>query len=289
MRRWFAALAFALAALGVGAAAAPALAAPAHHSSRHAHHGVAAPDATAATEGSALSGPFSNWAAIVVAGDYHAAHTNNPTETFDNARRDVSAELIRKGFSATNLREFSVRPQLYPDTKPLKSDPQPIYDELKELAQHATAGCLVYFSSHGAPQGVVVDGQLVSPDDMDAMISSACGKRPTIVIISACFSGVFVPALADGNRMILTAARPDRSSFGCSESDKYPYFDACMLKVLPAAHDFIALGPAVQACVAQKEADTGMRPASEPQFWVGPRLRPILPLMALRPDPRPSG
>ena len=34
--------------------------------------------------------PFADWAAIVVSGDFHAAHTNNPTETFDNARRDVS-------------------------------------------------------------------------------------------------------------------------------------------------------------------------------------------------------
>jgi hypothetical protein len=262
MRGWFTALAVALAGLILGAA------------------GAAAGE---------TAGPFSNWAAVVVAGDYHAAHTNNPTETFDNARRDVSAELIRKGFSPANLREFSVRPQLYPDTRPGKSDPQPIYDALKDLAGRATAGCLVYFSSHGAPQGVVVDGQLLSPDDMDGMITSACGKRPTIVIISACFSGVFVPALADSNRMILTAARPDRSSFGCSESDKYPYFDACMLQVLPSAHDFVALGPAVQACVANREVETGMRPASEPQFYVGAQLRPILPLMALRPDSRPSG
>jgi hypothetical protein len=45
----------------------------------------------------------------------------------------------------------------------------------------------------------------------------------------------------------------------------------------------------VQTCVADKETETGMRPPSEPQFFVGPGLRPILPLMALRPDPRPSG
>jgi hypothetical protein len=231
----------------------------------------------------ACAGPFTNWAAIVVSGDFHAAHTNNPTETFDNARRDVSAELIRKGFSPTNLREFSVRPELYPQVKPGKSDLDPIYEGLRSLTQQATGGCLVYFTSHGAPQGVVLDGQLVPPQTVDQLISEACGKRPTVVIISACFSGVFVPALADTNRMILTAARPDRSSFGCSESDKYPYFDACMLQVLPSAHDFVALGPEVQQCVAQRERQTGAAPPSEPQFWVGPALRPILPLMAFAP------
>jgi hypothetical protein len=83
--------------------------------------------------------------------------------------------------------------------------------------------------------------------------------------------------------MILTAARPDRSSFGCSESDKYPYFDACMLKVLPSAHDFVAAATAAQTCVADKETETGMSPPSEPQLFVGPALRPTLPLMVFPP------
>jgi hypothetical protein len=253
MRRWLAPLAVALAAVFAGAA------------------------------GPAAAGPFSNWAAVVVSGDFHAAHTNNPTETFDNARRDVAAALIRKGFAAANVRQFSVRPELYPDTKPGKADLDPIYNGLKDLAHTATGGCLVYFSSHGSPQGVVLNGQILPPALMDEMVSSACGERPTIVVISACFSGVFIPALAGPNRMILTAARPDRSSFGCSESDKYPYFDTCMLKVLPTAHDFVAVSSAVQACVADKELETGMHPASEPQVYIGAALRPILPLMALAP------
>jgi hypothetical protein len=89
--------------------------------------------------------------------------------------------------------------------------------------------------------------------------------------------------------MILTASRPDRTSFGCGEDDKYPYFDDCFLSSAPTARDFAALGRAVQACVAQKERDTGAEPASEPQLWIGPGLRPILPLWAfVRPPPRES-
>ncbi len=228
--------------------------------------------------------PFDNWAAIVVAGDFHAAHTDNPTETFDNARRDVSLALEKVGFAPANLREFSVRPERYADTKPLKSDLQPIYETLRDLTAHATGGCLIYFTSHGAPQGLVLGDNLIPPGIMDQLITQTCGRRPTVVIISACFSGVFVPVLADRNRMILTAARPDRSSFGCSESDKYPYFDTCFLKVIPTVHDFAALGPAVQACVAHREAETGAKPASEPQFSVGASLRPMLPLLTF-----PSG
>ena len=36
--------------------------------------------------------PFQNWAAVVVAGDFHA-HDGQASEGFDNARRDVSRAL----------------------------------------------------------------------------------------------------------------------------------------------------------------------------------------------------
>jgi len=236
-----------------------------------------------ARPGVAGAGPFSDWAAIVVAGDYHAAHSEQQTEAFDNARRDVAAELVRKGFSPGNVLQFSVRPERYADTRPGKADLEPIYDGLKALAQRATAGCLIYFSSHGAPQGVVLNDHMLPPALMDDMVQSACGSRPTIVIISACFSGVFIDAMKANNRMILTAARPDRASFGCGESDRYPFFDTCVLKVWPEVHDFAAIGPKVQACVAAREIELGAAPPSEPQLYIGPGLRPILPLMAFPP------
>ena len=136
-----------------------------------------------------------------------------------------------------------MRPELYPDIKPGKADLEPIYRlaDRAGRAGHRRLPDLLLLARRAAGSGA--GRPILPPQIMDQMISSACGRRPTIVIISACFSGVFVPALADANRMILTAARPDRSSFGCSESDKYPYFDACMLKVLPSAHDFVGAGP----------------------------------------------
>ncbi len=86
-----------------------------------------------------------------------------------------------------------------------------------------------------------------------------------MVVISACYSGVFVPILAGSNRMVLTAARPDRTSFGCGEADRYPYFDQCVLESMPAAPDFAALGRAAQRCVATREqaetADPALRAA----------------------------
>jgi hypothetical protein len=227
----------------------------------------------------AADGPFARWAVVVVAGDWHA-HSGGPTEAFDNARRDVSLSLARLGFSPNAIRQYSVRPRRYPAVKPGKTDLRRIQAGLRDLAVKNPAGCLFYISSHGAPEGVQVDDGVLPPPLLAAMIDDACPARPTIVVVSACFSGVFVRPLQKDDRMILTAARSDRTSFGCSEDDKYPYFDDCFLSSATTAHDFAALGRAAQACVARKERDTGMEPASEPQLWIGPGLRPLLPLYA---------
>jgi hypothetical protein len=240
--------------------------------------GLAAPAATQTT-GPLQASPFRDWAAVVVAGDWHA-HSGGPSEAFDNARRDVAHALEQAGFQRTNLRQYSVRPERYADARPGKSDLPTIYNDLADLTSKTAAGCLFYLSSHGSPAGAVVDDRILAPGVLDAMLDRTCGARPTVVVISACFSGVFVPTLARANRMVLTAARPDRSSFGCGEANRYPYFDDCFLQSMKGAHDFPALGRAVQACVAAKEIETGAEPPSEPQLFVGGTLKPILPLLA---------
>ncbi len=232
---------------------------------------------------------FADWAAIIVAGDYHAAHTDNPTETFDNARRDVAHAFEKAGFSPANLIQFSVRPQRYPADAPHKTDPQGIFDDLRALTARAPGGCLIYFTTHGSPEGIVLDGSLATPRLLKTIVSNSCGARPTVIILSACFSGVFIPALKGANRMILTAARADRASFGCSEADTYPFFDGCVLQALPAATGFLDLGPAVQTCVAKRERAEGAGPPSKPQLAIGKSIRPLLGALLFRPAPAKEG
>ncbi len=229
--------------------------------------------------------PFENWAAVVVAGDWHA-HSGGPSEAFDNARHDVSQELVRMGFKPDNLRELSVRPDLYKSEHLAKSTPKAIYDALVDVTARGPEGCLVYMSSHGAPNGIVIDQSILPPGILGSILDRTCGERPSVVVISACFSGIFVPELASGNRMILTAARPDRTSFGCGESNKYPFFDECFLQSTPISKDFPSLARAVQACVSARELREGMSPPSEPQLFIGPQIRPVLPLYMF-PTPLP--
>jgi hypothetical protein len=227
------------------------------------------------------AGPFADWTAVVVAGDYQA-HEGGATEAFDNARRDVAKTLVTLGFDKGAVRQFSVRPQRYPIEAPGRADVKSLHEALTTRARTAKAGCLFYISTHGSPEGVILGKTLLRPHRLAAMLDDACPERPSVVVISACFSGVFIPPLQKNDRLILTAARPDRASFGCGESDKYPYFDDCFLSSAPQAKDFAALGAGVQGCVARKEKETGAEPASEPQVWVGAALRPMLPLYAFQ-------
>ncbi|MDB5439150.1 MAG: peptidase [Caulobacteraceae bacterium] len=234
--------------------------------------------------------PFANWAAVVAAGDYRD-HDGAPSEIFDNARRDVSSGLIADGFSKANLTQFSIFPDRYPEPKPSQTDQTLIGARLVDEAKTATSGCLYYYTSHGAQDAGAIWAAtpitVIDPGLLNQVLDIACGSRPTVVVVSACFSGFYVPFLAAPNRMIMTAARADRTSFGCGATDKYPYFDDCFISSLKTAHDFVALGSAVQACVATKEkalqaaGDSNILP-SEPQISIGADIAKTLPGLAFR-------
>ncbi len=230
---------------------------------------------------------FKDWAAVVVAGDFAGAHNEGDTEAFDNARRDVSRALVdRLGFAPENVRQFSVRPERYPDTRPGRSRLFEIHDGLAETARKATGGCLFYFTSHGIQYGAFLNSEdpkkqtVILPQVMAELVDSACPDRPSIVIISTCFSGVNVPALQQPNRMVMTASAKDRSSFGCGQQNTYPYFDDCFLQSVKVVKTLGALPPAVSSCVERMERQTGMAPPSMPQVWIGSTMRPMLMLYA---------
>jgi hypothetical protein len=225
---------------------------------------------------SLAAGGFSDWAAIVVAADYHA-HSGADSEVFDNARHDISGELVRMGFAPNNVMQFSVRPERYPADQPRHSDGQTIATSLWDLSNRTTGGCFAYFTSHGNTDGIELGDDMLSPKKMNQIISNACGDRPTVVVVSACFSGVFVPELAAPNRMIMTAARPDRTSFGCGEMFRYTFFDDCMVQSLPASGDFPDLAKNVSACVAAKEKAQKLQWSSEPQVSIGAQVAASLP------------
>ena len=217
---------------------------------------------------SASANGFASWSAIVVAGDFRA-HSGAPSEVFDNGRRDITKSLEGLGFVPSHIKQFSVKPEQDTANNPLRSTMETVDTEFRKLARQSSGGCFLYFTSHGAPQGILIGDNIVAPNVIAQMVNDACGDRMTVVVVSACFSGVFVPALRTENRMIITAARPDRTSFGCGEANVYTFFDQCFLESVPQSRDFPMLAGKIQDCVRQRETAEGATPPSEPQVSIG--------------------
>ncbi len=212
----------------------------------------------------AFAAGFSDWAVLLVAGDDHA-HSGAQSQVFDNARRDLAASFAGIGFSRNNMVQFSVEP----DKEAQETGTTAIANALWDVTDRAKGGCLIYFTSHGTGDGIVTNGTVLGPDLFSKMVDNSCGKRPSIVVMSACFSGQFVPVLAGDNRMVFTAARPDRTSFGCGEQDHYTFFDGCFLQALPGSTDFAGLADKTRACVSKQEQELGVDYPSEPQLYIG--------------------
>ena len=145
---------------------------------------------------------FQDWTAAIVAADWRTSR-GDPIQAFDNARRDLTAGFLKAGFARENLVDYSLRPDL---AEPVTADQ--VLEGVGAAMVAGRTGCFLYFTSHGSPRGIVFGpGRLMSPDEMDRLLDGWCGERPTVVMVSACFSGVFIPILAAPNRLVITAAR----------------------------------------------------------------------------------
>lgn len=70
------------------------------------------------------------------------------------------------------------------------------------------------------------------------------------------------------NRVILTAARADRPSFGCSADTEYTFWDECLLENVPKSNTWPEAYANTNACITKKEKELGAQP-SEPQAFFG--------------------
>jgi hypothetical protein len=215
-----------------------------------------------------LAGDFGSWAALIVSGDARA-HSGAASEVFDNGRRDLASALRSIGFAEDRIMQFSAQPAYDHDPNLKLSNIDAIRSEFTRAAKPAAGGCFLYFTSHGRGDGVIVYDAVLTPRALARIVGDACGDKPTIAIVSACFSGIFIPPVRSNTRMVMSAARRDRTSFGCGEADKYTFFDQCVIESIPAAANFPALAGKVRECVASREKAEGVDEPSEPQVSIG--------------------
>jgi Peptidase C13 family len=93
---------------------------------------------------------------------------------------------------------------------------------------------ILYTTSHGGPGiGIVYrDGGrgygTIAPEWLAQMMRDA-GIERRVVLISACYSGAFVAALASPDSAIITASDDDRTSFGCAPGNDWTFFGDALI------------------------------------------------------------
>ena len=136
---------------------------------------------------------------------------------------------------------------------------------------------VLMLTSHGSQDGLEVsNGSLplaqLAPSDLHEILDDA-GIRWRIIIVSACYSGVFLDELRNATTLIITAADAQHTSFGCDDRGELTWFGEAFLRdSLPGARSFEEAFAKAAALVRQRE-EAGHEIHSNPQFFIGEAMR----------------
>lgn len=212
--------------------------------------------------------PVERWQVVLIAGD-----TAQPV--FDNAVKAMDMWLVEHGVAPSDIHRLAASadprdPSIEPATL------ERVLRRIADLRAEPGEGCFVFITSHGAHGlGVYLSrrDQMLQPAALARALAAGCRAVPTVVVVSSCYSGTFARgAMAAPNRIILTAARADRPSFGCSAERTYTDYDACLLGALPHAATWRGMFTETRGCVERREQQEDDLP-SRPQASFGTAVR----------------
>lgn len=137
---------------------------------------------------------------------------------------------------------------------------------------------VVLVSTHGTDRllAVQAEGKELPPLSARnlARLLRPLRDTPTVLILSACYSGSLIPALRADKRIILTAAAADRASFGCGTDDNNTFFVDELLRYGFTLEESLSQSFArARQQVAEREKRMELAPPSEPQIYVGRDMR----------------
>ncbi|PWF55308.1 C13 family peptidase [Massilia glaciei] len=122
----------------------------------------------------------------------------------------------------------------------------------------------LFLTSHGSPghelalqpPGVAV--RQLAAAELGRQLRES-GIRWKVVLVSACYAGGFIDHLKDEHTLVITAARRDRTSFGCADQNDFTYFGRAFFKeALPHSASFTEAFEKARALVRKWEADDAM-------------------------------
>ena len=191
---------------------------------------------------------------------------------------DYVSRLLRERFGARgNITLINHREQFA--NRPLASR-ESLRQAIQTLAERSGSEDLIflYLTSHGSR-----DHQLVLqqpglelnnlPAAELAELLKPLRERHKVLVISACFSGGFIAPLQDDKTLIMTAARADRVSFGCSEENDFTYFGRALFEqALQQTDDLGQAFALAKRFVSEREQAEDFE-ASEPQLADAPEVQ----------------
>ncbi|MBB3761338.1 C13 family peptidase [Xanthomonas arboricola] len=159
-----------------------------------------------------------------------------------------------------------------------------LYDTLAAIGKRMDRkedALLLFVTTHGTEDHTLYvqvdqdEEDFISPQDLrQALDDAGIGNR--IIVLSACYSGGFIPALRSPDTLILTAARADRPSFGCGNTSNATYFgQAWLIDAMNRSDDPLAAFDMARTAITAREKQEGELP-SLPQHSLGKRIAPVL-------------
>jgi hypothetical protein len=135
---------------------------------------------------------------------------------------------------------------------------------------------VLYSTGHGAPYGLTYhEGDegygVLTPARLAALLDEL-RLRNRLLILSACYSGTFIPALWSETTALFTAASATRTSFGCEADNDWTFFgDAMINRALRKPQPLAAASSEALRLVGEWEASKKYE-ASYPQVSIGSRV-----------------
>lgn len=142
---------------------------------------------------------------------------------------------------------------------------------------------VVYLTSHGARNFRLaarhwpLKVEDLTPAELRRVLDDA-GVRHRVIGVSACYSGGWVGPLAGEHTLVMTAADPEHTSYGCGRRSELTFFGRALFdEQLRSTHSFEKAFAAAVPIIQKREEEAGKKDGfSNPQISVGPAIRPVL-------------
>jgi hypothetical protein len=205
----------------------------------------------------------------------------------------LAARVVDDRFATAGHQLLLINDRRDIDTYPIATASGLAY-ALKAIAEKMNPDRDILFlaiSSHGADDASlsVSSGGLqleqLSDEDLATALRDS-GIRRRIIVISACYAGAFIQPLENPDTIVIAAAAPDRTSFGCSDDRDMTYFgEAFYRDALPHARSLQDAFSAAKAAIADREQQEHETP-SQPQAYFGTQISAVLDKNPMHIEPR---